>query len=350
MRRRRRRKNNQRKIIIATSLCLLFIMSIGYAAFQTNLSITAKGNVKGKINAADQLIPTVVTEGDGLYLDTYKSDEEEQRYIYKGANPNNYITFNNETWRIMSIESDGTLKIIRSEEIGYMSWDKEGTRDPSTSTYCVDASSVGCNAWAATSSLVNNPSVFTLHYPMGNPSIDIRNYSGTVAGDSSLNTYLNTTYLGTINEEDKKYIVEHNFNVGTPGRGNITEYEDIATDAQQEALYKWRGKIGLMTVTEILKATSNTTCTSLKLAEYGNESKGYCNTNNWIWPSSWAWTISPYVNDHCDIVWIVNEANKTLGAGNINDTGIGVIPVLFLNSNITLDGEGKSSNPYVIIS
>ena len=62
----RRGKNKQRKIVIATSLCLLFIMSIGYAAFQTNLSITAKGNVKGKKIAAEQLIPTVVTEGDGL--------------------------------------------------------------------------------------------------------------------------------------------------------------------------------------------------------------------------------------------------------------------------------------------
>ncbi len=44
MRRRRRRK--QRKIIIISSLTLLFIMTVGYAAFQTNISITAKGNVK----------------------------------------------------------------------------------------------------------------------------------------------------------------------------------------------------------------------------------------------------------------------------------------------------------------
>ena len=34
----------------------------------------------------------VVTTGDGLYKDEY----EEGKYTYKGANPNNYITFNNE--------------------------------------------------------------------------------------------------------------------------------------------------------------------------------------------------------------------------------------------------------------
>lgn len=42
--------------------------------------------------------------GDGLYKDVYESG----RYIYKGVNPNNYITFNGEEagWRIISLESD----------------------------------------------------------------------------------------------------------------------------------------------------------------------------------------------------------------------------------------------------
>ena len=60
--------------------------------------------------AADQLKELVTTTGDGLYADTY----EEGRYIYKGANPNNYITFSGETWRIISVESDNTIKIMRN--------------------------------------------------------------------------------------------------------------------------------------------------------------------------------------------------------------------------------------------
>ena len=39
--------------------------------------------------AAEKLIETAVTTGEGLYADEY----EDGRYIYKGANPNNYITF-----------------------------------------------------------------------------------------------------------------------------------------------------------------------------------------------------------------------------------------------------------------
>ena len=45
-----RRSSKQGKIIIITSVCLLFIMTAGYAAFSTNINITAKGNVYSKSN------------------------------------------------------------------------------------------------------------------------------------------------------------------------------------------------------------------------------------------------------------------------------------------------------------
>ena len=37
---------------------------------------------------------------------------------YKGANPDNYIIFNDEIWRIISINADGTIKIIKSQSNG----------------------------------------------------------------------------------------------------------------------------------------------------------------------------------------------------------------------------------------
>ena len=53
-------------------------------------------------------VPTVES-GDGLYADEY----EPGRYIYRGQDPDNYITFNNETWRIISKEADGTYNIVQ---------------------------------------------------------------------------------------------------------------------------------------------------------------------------------------------------------------------------------------------
>ena len=70
----------------------------------------------------DDLKALAVTEGDGLYADEYESG----KYIYKGANPNNYITFNNETWRILSIDSSGRIKIVRDELLSERAWDSSG--------------------------------------------------------------------------------------------------------------------------------------------------------------------------------------------------------------------------------
>ena len=64
---------------------------------------------------------SIVTSGDGLYKDEY-----ELRYFFKGANPNNYVTFNGEKagWRILSIEYDGTIKIVKTIPTDYsIIWD-----------------------------------------------------------------------------------------------------------------------------------------------------------------------------------------------------------------------------------
>ena len=112
---RRKKLKNQKRILIITTCSLLLFLTIGYAAFSTTISLNAKGNIKD-YNAAFQLKNNVVTTGNGLYADA----TEPNRYIYKGQNPNNYITFNNELWRIISVENDDTLKIISNASTSYM--------------------------------------------------------------------------------------------------------------------------------------------------------------------------------------------------------------------------------------
>src|SRR5699024_4500747 len=71
------------------------------------------------------------------------------RYI--GDNPNNYVQFNNELWRIIGAFNnidDGSgvketrLKIIRSEPIGKCSWDNKASGTGSST------SSYGSNEWS----------------------------------------------------------------------------------------------------------------------------------------------------------------------------------------------------------
>lgn len=56
-------------------------------------------------------------------------------YRYIGSSPNNYVTFNDEVWRIIGVfdVDDGTgkvekrIKIIRDNAIGSYSWDNKNT-------------------------------------------------------------------------------------------------------------------------------------------------------------------------------------------------------------------------------
>ena len=77
------------------------------------MNVATSAAIKGGLST-DDLKNIVVNEGDGLYKDEY----EDGKYTYKGADPNNYITFNNEIWRIISIGADNTIKIMQNESIG----------------------------------------------------------------------------------------------------------------------------------------------------------------------------------------------------------------------------------------
>ena len=62
-------------------------------------------------------------------------------YRYIGSSPNNYITYNDEVWRIIGV-FDGRIKIIKDTSIGSMSWDvKDIGVGSSTSEY-------GSNDWS----------------------------------------------------------------------------------------------------------------------------------------------------------------------------------------------------------
>lgn len=54
------------------------------------------------------LMNDIVTEGSGLY-------QKDNEYIFKGDEVNNYITFFNKLYRIVSIDESGIVKLLRAE-------------------------------------------------------------------------------------------------------------------------------------------------------------------------------------------------------------------------------------------
>ena len=237
-------------------------------------------------------IPLANDGQDGLYADEY----EPGRYFYKGANPNNYITFNNETWRIISIESDGSIKIMRNESIGNRAFDSGNS-----------------NAWET----------------------------------SDIKTYLNGDYLATITTNQDK-IVPHTWSIGEVVIGNI----DLAGQINDEnGTQSQSANVGMITVSEYLRANTNTEqCGNLSL---NNSNISTCKTTDWMFnivPSNgYLWTISPCASSSYG-VFNINGSSSTAGRlGNTNaNFSRGVSPAVYLSSDITLTGDGSEGNQFKI--
>ena len=231
----------------------------------------------------------IVTSGDGLYEDEY----EEGKYTYKGANPNNYVTFNNEKagWRIISINSDGTIKIMKNAIIGDIAWDTSRS-----------------NNW-------NRP--------------------------ASLNTYLNGDYYNSLTSTAQSQIVE-----GTYYAGAVTDdNNDMQDQISDEKAVTSKVKVALPTVSEYLRANSNKEqCGTFSL---NNSNYSTCKNSDWMFNSDDWWTLSP----HSDFSFFVFDVAST---GHVNYynaviTYYAVRPAITLSSKVQITGGmGTVSDPYIL--
>ncbi len=307
------------------------------------------------------LTTKTVTSGDGLYSDNTESG----RYVYKGANPNNYITLGSDTYRIISVESDGTLKVIKNGSIGGKKFDLgystnisgvtgassvTETRYSSASTdYCYQiqgtASSnyYGCKVWGSKTTMLdsNGKNVTTMPREVGGTSYNLP------STEAYLNTYLNNDWYNSLSSTVQSKIVTHLFNVG------VTKYNEtnLSNTITQEKAYKWKGKVGLMTVSDYVKASTNSACTSV--STYYSTSSCYNNsaTHNWIFAGpagkTYSWTISPFSYSTADFEFNVYGGGYLYYLDYANYSR-GVAPVLYLSSDITLTGEGTKGSPYQV--
>ena len=277
----------------------------------------------------------VVTSGDGLYEDSY----ENGRYVYKGNNPNNYIEFNGELWRIIAKETDGTYKIIRDQLSENRAFDEENYRTTANNTFC-DSSYSGCNVYGK----VNG--IFRL---MSGQKM------GTVTEDSSLSKYLNETYYNTLTSDAKNQVQTHAFNIGVVlvyGGGN--QNNSIYSDLNGDKAFQWTGNIGLPNVTDILRANSDSRCNSAGAAS-GTLEQNLCISNYLVNNMSEIsfWTMNGYSTQTyatSGAVWIpYRSGNRISFSVQAPSYSGGVRPVLFLKSTIKITGgNGSQSSPYMI--
>ena len=259
---------------------------------------------------------------------------------YYGADPNNYVSFNDELWRIIGVFKnidDGTgkketrIKIARSESVGEYAWDnKPSGTGSSTSQY-------GSNEWSdsALMNVLNNGAYYN------------RTTGICPSGQNGATTSCDFSTTG-LTDEAKNMIGDALWNLGGSSTYQGLYANDYYTFERGTTLYSgrsttWTGKIALMYPSDYLYASNLATCSS----DGGDWDAFGCADTSWLFISgTYQWTLSPLAS-YSDIVFSV-YATGYVGSNYVNSTRASR-PVLFLKSDVQITGgDGSQNNPYVL--
>ena len=284
-------------------------------------------------------------DGEGLKVD----NTVDANIRYYGSNPNNYVSFNNELWRIIGVFGNN-VKLIRKDSLGELSWD--------SSEASVNGG-YGVNEWS---------------------QADLKNYLNTMYyGGTSVTCYggtrnsTTTCPTNTLDETSKLLIDNHTWNTGAPNYGTL--YDSTTESYDTVEFYKaergsvngkicssgdtcndtvtrttsWTGYIALPYVTDYAYASSENDCST----KIDNSSTYKCKNNNWMHYGSTyndgTWYLSPLADpDNARYVWGVRYVGRS---GNYRGAAypVSVFPTLYLKSNVIIEsGNGSTSDPYVL--
>ena len=320
------------------AIILVILISVGYFSYALFSFTKTSNNIieltvgELKKSGADTLIKLTNNKNDsGLYTITHSADstlqigatESVTEYRYRGASPKNYVTFNNEVWRIIGIfpTDDGNgnienrIKLIKDQSIGNKYWDTSQS-----------------NNWAR---------------------------------PATLNTELNTTYLNSLDSTSKSMIGNAKYYLGgkTPTFNNngyvdtplqFYSYERKIQNTTSNEFYNgtnpnsWVGKLALMYLSDYGYASSN--CENKKIWDNNSSSNDIraCNGTNWLYNIKVnEWLLPQYAS-------YSNLAFSVKSAGRVNDDYVkrgqlAVRPVVYLTSAVQITGgDGTSSSPYTL--
>jgi len=251
-----------------------------------------------------------LTNGEGVIeqVSTNETDPSEFRYI--GANPDNYLSLNNELWRIIGLvntPNGSRVKIIRNNPL----------RD------LIPMSASSSNNWLS----------------------------------SDIESYYKNSYLPSFDTASQNMLEIATWNLGSSANysdnetGNpsawITYEKSVQVMDGNPATYE--GKLGLMSPSDYGYATSGgtttnrETCVSTSLTEIGNYSD--CINNNWLYiPDKAQWLMIPSLSDAQNYFTI--NASGSIGEQKSN-VSVSDRPTAYLKNGLIIKGgNGTIGNPY----
>ena len=279
---------------------------------------------------------------------------------YVGSNPNNYIRFNGELWRIIGVMNnvysstdsvaESRLKIVRANSIGSYSWD--------SSNYSGNRG-YGINEWSQADVM-----------KLLNPGYEEENIGGSLyynsASGSCYNSYserntscdfsstgLSTSaknmidpaiwYTGSTGRDGTSYYTSsrmYNYERGYL-TGKVCSSGNYCTDSVQRTT-SWNGYVGLISPSDYGYATSTSSCTGTMTSFSAS-----CYNNDWLNKNQW--TITPIGNT--SYATKVASINNTMGYSYDASSSLPIYPVVYLKSDILYkSGTGTSADPYILMT
>lgn len=230
---------------------------------------------------------------------------------YYGANPNNYISFNSELWRIVGVfsvvNSSGStetrVKLIRNDSVDSKVW------------YSTN------NSWAA----------------------------------STVRTYLNETYYSASLTTAAKSMISQAIQyigITQAAPSNLNDKNLYTYERETTSYYSGRSAtsldyVGLMYASDYANATDLSVCTSKVYWYTQTDAKiANCVDNDWLYTGSAQWTMTANYGYTNYALAIAAEGNVVGAYTTASKT---IRPTVYLNTDTYVyGGSGTSTDPYII--
>lgn len=316
-------------------------------SIKNGVSDGASATLTKTTNTTGTLLSSVITGGVGTSGDgviTKVTDNNTEQYRYQGNNPNNYVSFNNQLWRI----------------IGYVPVCLEVnpiTEDTTINGIEFKQGEAQCTKWENRVKIIKTD-------PIGAFAYNKSGYSSPnpiVWIGSTIQGLLNSCFLGKKDGCDKYcYAYQTTQGVCNYSQNGINENDSYGN--MIESVYYNIGmsnsysSSSVVYANEVKKQVSEKSMTGLMYAsDFGYAISGYTGNlsyssansqmvNNWLFGQSYEWTMTAYSSSNPVFVNFYGGLDNSYAF-----PGYAVRPVLYLQSNVSkLSGDGSIASPYTL--
>ena len=366
-------RNNKNKYVkngLVILCVIVFVFTIIYFSYSKysvtnkyNVMQTTVGNFASEKTLVNYLTSIQSSNSDSLTYD----GTSDNNLRYYGKNPNNYIRYNGEIWRIIGVmnnvktsdnKNESLVKIIRNDSIGNYSWDSSASSINS---------GYGVNEWsqADVMALLNNgaywnKSAGNCYNGLNNSTTSCDFTSNGLKSDSKnliqnviWNTGTNSNTITRLSNIPSMYGYERsNINGKSSCNSGTSTGASFCNDSVGRTT-TWTGNVGLIYPSDMGYATgggSNNT-RNICLSNYFNNWNNYtdCYSNDWLYNSVATWMLTPSAeSDYSNAAFAILNNGRIYGGNNAIDAN-SIYPALYLKSSVIYSsGTGTLADPYDI--